>query len=162
MKPSIKAALEKQGTHELYAANAYMALAFWCEANDYNGYAKFFAEQEKEEREHAEKFFDHILERGEMPLITEIASPKSDFESLVEVAETALALEKANTAGITEVYELSLEEKDYPSQPMLQWFISEQMEEESWAQSMVVKTKRAQCAGAILYLDRHITKELSE
>lgn len=157
---TIKDAIDKQGTHELFAAHSYTALSMWCEANDYGGYAKFFKQQAAEEMEHAEKFFDHTLERGELPLIGAITSPKSDYKTLLEVAEAALTLEKANTSGITAVYELSLMEKDYPSQSMLQWFISEQMEEESWAESMVTKTQRAQCAGALLYLDRHICKEL--
>ncbi len=157
---TVKNALEKQGTHELFAAHSYSALSMWCEANDYGGYAKFFKQQAEEEIEHAGKFFDHMLERGEMPLIGAIAAPKSDYESLLEVAKMALELERANTAGITAVYELSLTEKDYPSQTMLQWFISEQMEEEAWAETMVTKTERAQCAGALLYLDRHICKEL--
>ncbi|CAA6694973.1 MULTISPECIES: ferritin [unclassified Lentimonas] len=157
---TIKLAIDKQATHELYAAHSYSALSMWCEANDYGGYAKFFKQQAAEEFEHAEKFFDHALERGALPAIGAISAPKSDYQDLLSVAEAALALEQANTAGIVAVYELSLAEKDYPSQSMLQWFISEQMEEESWAESMVTKTKRAQCSGALLYLDRHICKEL--
>lgn len=162
MKSSIKSALEKQGTHELLAANAYTALHFWCADNDYNGFAEFFKKQADEEREHAEKFFDHVLDRGALPLIGAIAAPKAEFDSLVEVAETALALEVSNTKGIVECFELAQSEKDYASFNMLQWFIDEQVEEESWASTMVTLTRRAQCSGALLYLDRHINKELGD
>ena len=97
---TIKLAIDKQATHELYAAHSYSALSMWCEANDYGGYAKFFKQQATEEFEHAAKFFDHVLERGAMPTIGTIVAPKSDYKDLLEVAEAALTLEQANTAGI--------------------------------------------------------------
>ncbi|ADE55846.1 ferritin [Coraliomargarita akajimensis] len=156
----VKDAFDKQGTHELFAANSYYALGLWCEHNDYSGYAKFFKQQAEEEMQHAAKFFDHELERGELPEVGTVPAPKSDYTSLIEVAKAALELEQANTKGITEVYELALDAKDYPSQPMLQWFIAEQMEEEAWAETMVTKTMRATDAGALFYLDRNIIEEL--
>lgn len=160
MNPKIKKILEDQGTHELYAANCYRAMSFWCACNDYAGYASFFESQAAEEQEHAEKFFKHILDRGALPVIGAIESPQSEYTGLIQIAEQALSLEEANTRGITDCYELSLAERDYASQSLLLWFISEQVEEEAWANSLVVKTERAQCAGSLFYLDRHLTKEL--
>jgi ferritin len=162
MDTTLIKALEKQATHELTASYAYLAMANWCASEDYKGYAAFFNKQAEEEREHAKKFMDHLLDRGELPLLGVIGAPKCQFDSILEVAKLALALEIANSKGIVEAYELSLQVKDYASQSMLLWFIEEQVEEEAWANSMVTLTSRANCANAMFDLDRHIVKTLRD
>ena len=154
--------LEKQATHEITAAMAYLAMSNWCASEDFAGFAAFFKKQFEEELEHSSKFQDHLLERGVNPRLGSIAAPQCDFDSLQQVAELALKLEQENTTGIVACYELALQLKDYAAQPMLQWFIAEQMEEEAWATSMVTHTKRLTCAGALLNLDRHIDKILGD
>jgi len=79
---------------------------------------------------------------------------------VTEVAKWAYDLERANTAGIHAAYETALAEKDYPAQVLLHWFISEQVEEEAWSDKLLVKTREATCAGALLNLDRHLSKIL--
>lgn len=162
MNSTVAAQLIKQANHERYAAASYKAMAYWCAANEYNGFAKFFHNQAEEELEHAEKFFDHLLDRGALPVVHAAAEPKNSFSSLLEVARLALHLEEVNSDGITACYEASLAEKDYPSQGLLCWFISEQVEEEAWANKMITLVKRNECPGALYALDRHIIKELSE
>jgi ferritin len=154
--------LEKQATHEITAAMAYLAISNWCASQDYPGFAEFFKKQFDEELEHSGKFQNHLLERGINPKIGSISAPKCDYGSLQEVAEMALTLERENTVGIVACYELACQLKDYASQPMLQWFISEQMEEEAWASSMVTHTQRLTCPGALINLDRHICKILGD
>ena len=160
MNQSIQAALTDQANHELFAAHSYRAMAIWCDDNDYKGFAEFFTKQAAEELEHAETFIRHLLDRGVMPKLTGIETPMTAFDGLVSVAKMAQILEKRNSANIHHCYEIALEVKDYPSHPMLLKFIDEQVEEESWADTMVTLTARHECPGAAYSLDRHIIKEL--
>lgn len=162
MNSKVSTALLEQANHELFAAHSYKAMALWCSFKDYPGFAEFFSSQAEEEQEHADKFLEFLLERGERPILSSIEVPKPDFSSLSEIAEYALKLEKINSQKIEACYELALETKDYASQPLLLEFISEQVEEEAWADTMISLTKRAECPGASLNLDRHIVKILSE
>jgi len=158
LKKELIQALEKQATHELTAAMAYLAIANWCASQDYQGFAEFFKNQYKEELEHAEKFQHHLLERGVNPVTGATLPPVCEFENLQVVAKTALQLEQENTRGIVSCFELAQKLGDYPAQFLLQWFIEEQVEEEAWANSMVTHTARLTCAGALLNLDRHAVK----
>jgi ferritin len=89
-----------------------------------------------------------------------IAPPAAAFQHPVEVAQAAYDLERSNTAGVHAAYETALAEKDYPAQVLLHWFIREQIEEEAWSDTLLVKTREATCAGAMLNLDRHLAKIL--
>lgn len=161
MNPSIQTALNEQANHELAAANAYLAIALWCEGHSYQGFADYFYEQAEEERAHAKRFLQHLLDRGVTPSISASDAPKAEFERLSEIALCAQSLERNNSAGIQRCYELALEVKDYASHPLLLEFINEQVEEESWADTMVELASRAECPGALYALDRHIKKSLA-
>ncbi len=160
MNQSIKTALCNQANHELFAAHSYLAMAMWCDDKDYNGFAKFFYTQATEEHEHAMRFFKHLLDRSVHPELTSVEKPRVAFERLREVAEQAQSLERRNSENIHQCFSIAQEVKDYPSHPLLLEFISEQVEEESWADTMVTLTTRAECSGATYNLDRHIIKEL--
>ena len=159
MKKKLIDIVQKQANHELFAANSYMAMAYWCNAQEYAGFGKFFMKQAEEEREHADGFFKHLEDRGVMPIISALDEPKAKYKDLVEVTKAALVLEKNNTKGITAAYEAALELKDYAASVMLQEYISEQVEEEAWASSMVAKTERIECSNAYTMLDRHVLKD---
>jgi ferritin len=160
MNLKVIAALQKQADHELLAAQSYLAMAYWCEVNHHAGFTRFFHKQAKEEQEHAGKILKHLADRNAVPTIGAIPAPAVSFKSLIEVAQAAYDFERANTAGVHAAYEAALEAKDYPAQVMLHWFIAEQVEEEAWSEKLLVKTREASCAGAILNLDRHLTKIL--
>lgn len=160
MPPQVLAELNRQLNHELSAAHAYLALSTWCAAQNLKGFAGFFAKQAGEEREHAGKFMQHLLDRGLAPDLAAIPAPKQQFESLSVVANLAQTMEQANTAGINQAYEAAVAAKDYPAQVLLHWFIKEQVEEEAWAAEMVDRVQTATCAGSLLDLDRHIEKLL--
>lgn len=163
-KPSISkpvlTELNRQLNHELNAAQAYHALSLWCHANTLKGFAGFFAKQAGEEREHAEKLIQHVLDRGEVPQLAAIPAPRQEFNSLSDVALQAQAMEQANTRGVHALYEAALAEKDYPAQVLMHWFIAEQVEEEAWTAEMVEHVRGATCAGSLQDLDRHIEKLL--
>ena len=76
------------------------------------------------------------------------------------MAAPALQMEQANTKGINAVYEAAVAAKDYPAQILMQWFISEQVEEEAWCAQMIDRVAAATCAGSVAELDRHIVKYL--
>lgn len=154
-------ALEKQADHEFLASQNYVAMSYWCEVHQYSGFAGFFKKQAGEELEHAHKILKHLADRDVLPKIGAVSAPGANFKSLLDVAQAAYDFERANTAGIHAAYEAALEEKDYPAQVMLHWFINEQVEEEAWSDKLLVKTREASCAGALSTLDRHIEKILA-
>jgi ferritin len=160
MDKNVIAALEKQATHELFAAQNYLAMAYWCEVRQYSGFAEFFHLQVEEEREHGEKILKFLADRDVVPTIGTVVGPRTAYGSLMEIAQAVYDLERANTAGINAAYEAALTAKDYPSQVMLHWFINEQVEEEAWSDKLLVKVREASCSGGVFYLDRHITREL--
>jgi len=150
--------LNNQSDHERFASVSYHALALWCEAASYDGFAEFFHKQTREETEHTAKLHAHLLDRGVTPVLGALPSPHQQFADLLEVAQHAFELEKENTRGIHAAYEVALKVGDYPAQVLLQWFIAEQVEEEAWTDKLLTLLKRAGCAGAEANLDRHIMK----
>ena len=156
----VLAELNRQFNNELSAAHSYRALSLWCDDQNLQGFARYFAKQSAEEQEHAGRVTKHIIDRGVLPELVAIPAPKCQFKSLLEAAQHALALELNNTQGINAVYEAALAAKDYPVQVLMQWFISEQVEEEAWCLEMVERVQAATCAGGLSDLDRHIERYL--
>jgi len=156
------AELNRQFNQEYSASHSYRALSLWCEDQNLKGFARYFARQAEEEQEHARKITAHIIDRGVLPEFGAILAPKHNFKSLLEVAQHAQAMERNNTAGINAVYEASVEAKDYPTQVLMQWFITEQVEEEGWCLEMVERVQAATCAGGLSDLDRHIERYLED
>ncbi len=160
IKPGVLAELQRQLNHELSAAHAYTALAVWCDDRHFPGFARFFNKQSAEEREHGSKMMAHLLDRGALPQIGAIDAPRGQFSDLMDLARHAQKMEQDNTVGINTVYEAAVREKDYPVQVLMQWFINEQVEEEAWADELIDRVQRANCAGGIAELDRHIERYL--
>lgn len=161
MKSSVEAEFQRQMNYELGAAHAYTALAIWCFDKNLKGFSSFFYKQAEEEREHAQKFIDFILDRGAFPRLRELPAPKVEFGSLLEVAQQAQVMEQSNSQGVIRAYEIAMKEGDYPGQVMLHWFISEQVEEEAWTDEMVARVESANCAGGLAELDRHINRYMT-
>jgi ferritin len=162
IQPAVLSELQRQFNQELSAAHAYLALAAWCDDANLKGFARYFSKQSAEERAHADKIMRHLLDRCVRPKFASLAEPECDFAGLLEVARQAQTMEQSNTAGIHRCYEAALKEKDYPAQVLLQWFITEQVEEENWADEMVDRVQQANCAGGMGDLDRHIERYLTE
>jgi len=158
----VLAELNRQLNQELSAAQNYRALSLWCDDQNLKGFARYFAKQVGEEQEHAAKMCAHLIDRGELPELAGIAAPKHKFKSLLEAAQHAQAMEISNTQGINAVYEAALTAKDYPAQVFMQWFITEQVEEEAWCMEMVERVQAATCAGGLSDLDRHIERYLDD
>ena len=161
LPPKVLSELKRQLNHELSAAHGYLAMSIWCAAQNQKGFARFFAKQAGEEREHAGKMIDHLVDRGVPAKLEALPAPRQDFPALLDVALHAQAMEQANTQGINAVFAAALAAKDYPAQVLMHWFINEQVEEEAWAAELVDRVKGATCAGSLSDLDRHIEKLLA-
>lgn len=156
-------AMNDQINKELYSSYLYLSMAAYFEDKNLPGFAHWMRVQEAEERDHAMKIYDFLLERGGKVTLKAIDAPKSEWKSALEVAEEVAAHEAKVTASIYALYETALKEKDYPAQVMLQWFISEQVEEEKNAAEIVANLKLIEERGtAVLMLDHRLAKRGGE
>ena len=112
-------------------------MAAYFESQSLPGFARWMRLQSDEEREHAMKFFDFVIDRGGKVNLHAIAQPPTEWQSALDVFEHALQHEQKVTSLIHTIYEIALKEKDYPTQVMLHWFIDEQVEEEKNAAQIV-------------------------
>src|SRR5512139_1912740 len=160
---AVQDAMNEQINKELFSAYLYLSMAAYFEDKNLAGFANWMRIQADEEREHAMKFYDFLLERGGRVFLKAVDAPKTDWTSSLEVAEEVAAHEAKVTASIYALYELALKEKDYPAQVMLQWFISEQVEEEKNAADIVADLKLIEERGtAVLMLDKQLGKRKGE
>ena len=151
--------MNEQINKELFSSYLYLSMAAYFEGKSLPGFAHWICVQEAEEREHAMKFYDFMLERGSQVALKTIQAPKNEWGSTLEAAEEVVAHETMITASIYALYELALKEKDYPAQVMLQWFINEQVEEEKNAAEIVANLKMIEAHDtAVLQLDHRLSK----
>jgi ferritin len=154
MHEKVRGLINDQIAHEFHAAYVYLAIAAHFEAESYEGFAKWMRMQAKEETGHAMRLFEYMVERGERIELNEIGKPTREYGSPVEAFRTALKHEQKVTSQINAIYEAAQEHSDYPTQIMLQWFIQEQVEEES---STGTAVERLEMAGdnraALMMLD---------
>lgn len=163
MLKTMQDAMNEQINKELFSSYLYLSMAAYFEHKNLAGFANWMRIQADEERGHAMKFYDFILERGGKVTLKAIDAPKTDWNSNLEVAEEVAAHEAQVTESIHALYELALKEKDYPSQVLLQWFITEQVEEESSAAAIVADLKLVEDRGsAMLMLDKQLGERVSE
>ncbi len=157
MKGAVRDAIGEQIKHEFYSAYLYLSMAGSFEAASLPGFAHWMRKQSEEEREHGMKFFDFLLDRGERVQLQAIDQPPYSFRSPLDTFEQALEHEKEITARIHELYELSVQEKDYPAQVLLNWFVAEQVEEEKSAAGIVERLRMAgENSTALLLLDQEM------
>lgn len=160
--PAVVTELQRQFNQELAAAHGYQAISVWCTTQNLTGFAAFFDKQSGEERAHAKKIIDHLVDRSVDPLLAAVPQPKQDFRSLLDVAQYAEQMEQANTRGINAVYEAALTARDFPAQVLMHWFINEQVEEEAWCAELIDRVRSASCAGSLSDLDRHVVRIFSD
>ncbi|EHM10748.1 ferritin-like protein [Thermanaerovibrio velox DSM 12556] len=155
----MKDAINSQIQAELYSSYLYLSMAAHFESENLKGFAHWMHKQADEERGHAMKFFHYLVERGGKVELKAIEAPKTSWSSPEEVFEEVLGHERKVTSLINRLYELALEEKDYPSQIMLQWFISEQVEEEASAEEVLARLRMLKGGlQGLLMLDRELAQ----
>lgn len=156
---AMQEAINEQINKEFFSSYLYLSMAAYFEDKNLMGFGHWMRLQADEEREHAMKFYDFVLDRGGRVQLKALDAPATEWKSNLEVAEQVAEHEGKVTASIHDLYELALKEKDYPAQVMLQWFISEQVEEEKNAAELVAKLKLIEERGtAVLMLDHRLEK----
>jgi ferritin len=159
----IESALNEQINHELASAYLYLSMAAHFEAENLPGSAKWMRHQAEEEQVHAMKIFDYITDRDGRVRLQALAQPPVEFRSTMDVWERTLAHEQKVSGLIHALYALAEEAKDYPTQALMQWFVTEQVEEEKTARSIMEQVRRiGEASSALFFLDRHLGKEAEE
>lgn len=156
--------INEQIAHEQYAAQYYLAMSAWFQVNDLDGIANYFRVQSKEELTHADKMFDYLANvNAEAIQIKAIPQPPHDFKDAIDIFERALEHEKLVTQSIFNIVKAANEENDYSTVAFLQWFINEQVEEESNASLFLAKMKRVNDNPSALYLfDQELAQRVLE
>ena len=139
LSEKVNKVLNDQIAMEAYASNAYLAIASWCEQKGFDGTARFFYSQSDEERMHMMKIFRFVNEAEGHALSPSVEQPQHDFSNYKSIFETALQNEKRVTKSINELLKIAVNENDYRTQNMLQWFVDEQLEEENQIQIILDK-----------------------
>ena len=157
LSKTVQDAMNEQVSNEFYSAYQYLAMAAYCESVNLPGFAQWMRTQSQEETEHAMKFYDFILDRSGRVVLQAIEGPVIEFGSPLEVFEQALEQEQKVTAMINDLYGLAVKESDYASQAFLQWFVTEQVEEEKNAGDVAETLKMVGDKSEMLFLlDREL------
>jgi ferritin len=157
MNARVFAAINDQINSEFRASYSYLAMAAFCERQKFLGAASWLRLQSEEERQHGLKLFNFVLARDGNVELKAIDKPAVAFDSLAAVFEQALAHEQGVTAEINSLYELCFSEKAFAEMTELQWFLTEQVEEEKVAREIVAKFRLVKNdPAAILDMDREL------
>ncbi|MGL4952912.1 MAG: ferritin [Culicoidibacterales bacterium] len=151
LSPAVETALNVQMNYEFESAHVYLALAAYAAELGLDGFVNFFQVQYQEEVAHAQKFFTYINDRNGRVEIAGFATPQKEYTSLLEAFEAALHHEEGVSQRIHTLMQQAHAESDYSTVNFLEWFIKEQVEEESTAHTIIAKLKLLS-DGAGLYL----------
>ncbi|MDP1834432.1 MAG: ferritin [Chlamydiales bacterium] len=162
MNEKIFNALNEQIKHELFSSYLYLSIASYFENIPLEGIAQWFRNQAKEEHEHAMKIYTYILDRNMHVDLQAIDKPKSKFESVEEAFALALEHEKKVTKWIHILYDMAVKEHDHATHVFLQWFITEQVEEEKNANDNYDQIKFiGDDKAALFVLDQNFAKKVN-
>ncbi len=151
--------LNEQVEHEFQSANLYLQMSAWCASKGLEGSASFLREHSGEEMGHMFRLFDYLLETGNLAVVPALTKPKHTYKGIGEVFEDTLEHEKFITAKINALVDAAFAEKDYATFQFLQWYVSEQHEEETLFSRIVDLVKMIGTDGRGLFLlDKQIGK----
>ena len=136
---TIEKALNKQIKIEAESSQIYLAMASWAEVQGLSGVAEFMYAQSNEEREHMLKLVKYVNERGGHAKVSKLEAPSIEFGSFKEMFQTLFDHEIFVSKSINGLVDITLTEKDYATHNFLQWYVSEQIEEESQARTILDK-----------------------
>ncbi|MGL6058139.1 MAG: ferritin [Culicoidibacterales bacterium] len=160
LSPAVESALNSQMNYEFESAHVYLAMAAYAADLGLDGFVNFFQVQYQEEVAHAQKFFTYINDRNGRIEITGFDTPKKDFASLLDAFETALHHEEGVSHRIHDIMQQAHAETDYSTVNFLEWFIKEQVEEESTAHNIIAKLKLLSDGSGIYLLDQELQQRV--
>ena len=139
LSKNIEAALNKQIRIEAESSQTYLSMACWAEANGLEGISQFMYAQSDEERSHMLKLIKYVNERGGHAQITDLKAPNTSYSTFKEMFEALYEHEVFVSNSINELVHITFSEKDYATHNFLQWYVSEQIEEEATAKTILDK-----------------------
>jgi len=139
LSKTIEKALNNQIEVEASSSQFYLAMASWAETEGFNGAARFLYRHSDEERDHMLKLIKYVNERGGKAEIPSLGKPPKKFDSLSSIFKSLLDHEVKVSEQINGVVEQCLKEKDYTTHNFMQWYVSEQIEEEALARTILDK-----------------------
>jgi ferritin len=153
----MESAINQQINQEIFSAHMYLQMSAYFASRNLNGFAHWFRIQYQEELIHAGKLFDHVLMRDGNVALTAVAAPTKTWKSTLAACESAYQAEVNNTKQINLLMDAAAKENDHATRVILQWFVVEQVEEESSALNLVEQVKlTGDNSGAVLILDREL------
>ncbi|HTR81987.1 MAG TPA: ferritin [Bacteroidota bacterium] len=157
LSKAMQDAINSQINKELYSSYLYLAMSSHFAESNLGGFASWMKVQSSEECGHAMKFYGYLIERNAHVELEAIEKPNAKFKSPVEVFKEVLAHEQKVTASIHKLYDLAVKEKDYATEIMLQWFVTEQLEEEKSAGDILEQLKMVgDSPVSIIMMDRQL------
>jgi len=157
LSKSVEKELNKQIKFEADSSQIYLAMASWAETQGFNGTVNFLYEHSDEERGHMLKLIKYINDRGGCAIIPALEKPTASYESLEQMFQTLMDHEIMVTGTINQMVSLCLKEKDYSTHNFLQWYVAEQLEEESLAKKIMDLLKMiGNDKGGLYLFDRDI------
>lgn len=157
LKKSIEAALNHQVNAEFHSAYLYLSMSSYFQSIGMAGCANWMKVQYQEELAHANHFFDYVLERGGRVRLTPIGEVEVDFKNVMHVFEETLTHEINVTGLINNLMDIAIKESDHATKSFLQWFVDEQVEEESNVEQILNNLKLINGEGqGLLMLDREM------
>lgn len=157
LEKALEDALNEQLKEEFYAAYVYLSMAAYCISTNLNGFAHWLKAQAREEVEHAMRLYAYLDDRDARIRLKAIDQPAHTWKSPVDLFQNVLKHEQAVSEGINDLYAMAVKQKDYASQAFLNWFVTEQIEEEKTASQILEMLKMAgDNRSALLMLDKEL------
>jgi ferritin len=151
------AALNNQINAEMFSSYLYLSMSAHFQTVNLPGFAHWMAEQSKEEWGHAMKVYAYIIDHGAKVTLEAIDKPPATFKKPLDIMKQVLEHEKKVSAMINHLYDMALKENDYPTQVMLQWFVTEQVEEEKTASDIIATLQMVgEAPSALIMFDRQL------
>jgi ferritin len=141
LKDKIEKALNVQMNFEISSSYLYLSMAAYFESENFNGFANWMKVQSAEEYGHAMKIYSYINQRSGRIILAKIDTPKSEWKNTSEVFSETLKHERNVTGAIDKLVDLAIAEKDHATNAFLQWFVTEQVEEEATVIGIIDKLK---------------------
>ena len=157
LNKKMEKAFNDQINAELYSSYLYLSMSAWFERANLPGFANWMMIQTQEEAAHAMILFKHVNERGGKVTLSPIAGPDNEWKDVIKLFEAVYAHEQKVTGLIHKLVDLSIQERDHASNNMLQWFVSEQVEEEANVSEILEQLRLIEGKGhGLLLLDREL------
>ncbi len=157
MKKVLVDAINDQINNEFYASYLYLSMSAYCEGINFSGFASWLNMQSVEETGHGMKLYNFLIDCDEKIVLKEIKAPPSEYPSLLALFEQVLSHEMHVTKSINALYNIAHKENAFAVQAHLQWFLTEQIEEENTSRNIVEKLKLIDTdVASLLALDREL------